>query len=191
MTKKVIKSICVFCGSRDGLNEKYKVAAEELGQLIAKESFGLVYGGGNIGLMGSLASSALKRNCKILGVIPKHLMQKEVGNTTLKNLVITQNMHERKHLMYKKSDAFVILPGGIGTLDEFFETLTWAQLDLHKKPIVLLNIDNFWDPLVVLLKHQIKLGFVNSTINKLFTILGTPKETIQYLRDSNRQLSPE
>ncbi|MDG2473666.1 MAG: TIGR00730 family Rossman fold protein [Paracoccaceae bacterium] len=191
MIKQNIKSICVFCGSRDGSNVKYTQAAKELGQLMAKQKFSLVYGGGNVGLMGSIASESQKKNNEVLGVIPNHLMEKEVGEKSLNNLVITKNMHERKMLMYKKSDAFIILPGGVGTLDEFFETLTWAQLNIHKKPIILLNIGDFWNPLINLLNHQIKLGFVNITINKLFVTVSTPKEAINYLLDSKRQLSPE
>ena len=118
-------------------------------------------------------------------------MKKEVGKTDLKILTVTKNMHDRKKIMYDKSDAFIVLPGGVGTLDEFFETLTWAQLGLHNKPIILLNIDNFWTPLLNLLSHQVKAGFMNKNINKLFITLKTSQKAIDYLLDSNRQLSPE
>ena len=138
------KSVCVFCGSRDGSKPEYKLAAIELGKLLSEVKFRLVYGGGNLGLMGALASSAQQNNCEILGIIPQHLMEREVGKTNLKNLIITKNMHERKNLMYNESDAIMILPGGVGTLDEFFEIITWAQLGLHKKYIILLNIDKFF-----------------------------------------------
>ena len=143
MTNKNIKSICIFCGSRKGSDILYEEVAVELGFLIAKNNLKLVYGGGNIGLMGALASSAQKSNCDILGVIPDHLLKKEVGKTTLKNLVVTKNMHNRKKLMYENADAFIVLPGGVGTLDEFFEIITWSQLDLHDKPIILMNINIF------------------------------------------------
>ena len=183
LEKNYGKSICVFCGSRDGLSSKYKFAAVELGVLLSEVKFRLVYGGGNVGLMGALASSAQKNNCEILGIIPQHLMDKEVGKTNLKNLIITRNMHERKNLMYNESDAIMILPGGVGTLDEFFEIITWGQLGLHQKPIILLNIDRFWSPLLDLLSHQIKCGFMDKSINKLFSIVDTPKEAIAYLTD--------
>ena len=189
--KKIIKSICVFCGSRYGSNSKYKEAAIELGHLIAKKNLTLVYGGGNIGLMGSLASSAQNKNCNILGVIPEHLMKAEVGKTNLKNLTVTQDMHERKSLMYNQSDAFIVLPGGVGTLDEFFEILTWSQLKLHQKPIILINTDNFWNPLLDLLQHQIKMGFMDQSINLLFFTVPTPEAAITHLLNSKRQLSPE
>ena len=189
--KNNIESICVFCGSRSGLKSRYKDAAVQLGYLIAEKGLTLVYGGGNIGLMGAIASSAQTANCNILGVIPEHLMKKEVGKTNLKNLRVTDNMHERKSLMYDKSDAFIVLPGGVGTLDEFFEILTWSQLNLHKKPIVLINTDSFWDPLLNLIKHQIHLGFMDQSINSLFTAVPTPESAINYLLASKRQLSPE
>ena len=183
LKKNYRKSVCVFCGSRNGSNASYNLAAIELGAMFSKANFRLVYGGGNAGLMGALASSAQKNNCEILGVIPEHLMEKEVGRTNLKNLIITTNMHERKNLMYNESDAIIVLPGGVGTLDEFFEIITWAQLDLHKKPIILLNIDGFWDPLLNLLSHQINCGFMDNSINKLFSIADKPKEAIDYLID--------
>ena len=191
MTRKIIKSVCVFCGSRDGANDKYRTVAIQLGQTIAKKKLTLVYGGGNIGLMGHLASAAQSNDCKILGVIPKHLMEKEVGKINLKNLIVTRNMHERKKIMYSESDAFIVLPGGVGTLDEFFEIITWRQLQLHKKPILLLNTNSFWDPLLDLLKHQIKSGFMDPSFNKLFVTVDEPNEAISYLLDSKRQLSPE
>lgn len=181
--------MCVFCGSRSGLKSIYKEKAVELGQLIAHEELTLVYGGGDIGLMGSIASSAQENGCNIIGIIPQHLMDKEVGKTNLKELKVTDNMHERKNLMYKNSDAFIILPGGVGTLDEFFEILTWAQLGLHKKPIILVNTDKFWDPLINLINHQVTLGFMKQSIKSLFTIIETPKDAIAYLITSKRKLS--
>jgi uncharacterized protein (TIGR00730 family) len=177
------KSVCVFCGSRDGANPKYKQAAIELGVLLSEAKFRLVYGGGNVGLMGALASSAQDNNCEILGIIPRHLMEKEVGKADLQNLIVTSNMHERKQLMYTESDSIIVLPGGVGTLDEFFEIITWAQLGLHKKSIVLLNSDGFWDPLLNLLNHQIRCGFMDKSINELFSIAETPEEAIDYVTD--------
>ena len=185
-----IESVCVFCGSRDGLDPKYKNDAVELGYLISKAKLKIVYGGGSTGLMGALAASAQKSNCNILGVIPDHLMQKEVGNKNLNNLVITKDMHERKNLMYDESDAFIVLPGGVGTLDEFFEIVTWSQLGLHKKPILLINTNNFWDKLLDLINHQVDSGFVDASINHLFVIISTPKHALNYLLDPKRKLSP-
>ena len=175
------KSVCVFCGSRDGSKIEYKLAAIELGRLLSEVQFRLVYGGGNLGLMGALATSAQQNNCEVLGIIPQHLMEKEVGKTTLKNLIITKNMHERKNLMYNESDAIMILPGGVGTLDEFFEIITWGQLGLHKKCIILLNIDGFWSPLLALLSHQVNHGFMDKSIKNLFSIVETPRQAIDYL----------
>ena len=191
MTKKTVKSVCVFCGSRKGKNSKHEHATKELGKLLAKKNLSLIYGGGNIGLMGVLASVAQSNNCSIFGVIPEHLMKKEVAKTDLKRLTVTKNMHERKKMMYDNADAFIVLPGGVGTLDEFFEILTWAQLELHDKPIVLLNIDNFWTPLINLLNHQVKLGFMDKNIVDLFVSFNSPIRAIDYLLDSKRQLSPE
>lgn len=191
MTKNNIKSVSVFCGSRNGRKESYKKAAIELGALIAELELTLVYGGGNVGLMGELATSAQQNGCKITGIIPKHLFDKEVAKANLNELIITKDMHQRKRLMYQKSDAIIVLPGGVGTLDEFFEILTWAQLGLHKKKIVLLNIDNFWNPLLELITHQVKSGFMELSISNLFTQFNSAKKTMDYLLDSNRQLSTE
>ena len=189
MIKKSIESICVFCASRDGFKIEFKEASIELGYLIAKNKLKLIYGGGQIGLMGSLASSAQKNNCNITGVIPEHLKNKELANTSLKNLIVTRNMHERKQLMYQNSDAFIVLPGGVGTLDEFYEILTWAQLELHTKPIILINIEYFWSPLITLLKHQTNSGFVDKKITQNFLIVETPKEAIDYIIGLNRDTS--
>ena len=190
MIKNNIQSVCVFCGSRNGLDPKYKNTAAELGYVISKAKLKLVYGGGSTGLMGTLASSAQKNNCSILGVIPDHLMQKEVGNKNLDSLEITKDMHERKKLMYNKSDAFIVLPGGVGTLDEFFEIITWSQLGLHKKPIILLNTHNFWDKLLDLINHQVESGFVDASIANLLVTISTPRQALNYLLDPKRKLSP-
>ena len=179
MKKIYDKSLCVFCGSRFGRSKNFQKAAKQLGRLIAQSKARLVYGGGNLGLMGIVASSTLKNGGDVLGVIPRHLLLKEAGKMDLPNLVITDTMHDRKDRMYKESEAFIILPGGIGTLDEFFEILTWSQLDIHKKNIVLLNIDNFWDPLIKLLDHQINNGFVDPTIKNFFIVSYTPHDAIK------------
>lgn len=164
-------SICVFCGSRPGSNPAFIDAANTFGARMAKNNWRLVYGAGDVGLMGAVARSAQDGGADTFGVIPTHLLQREVGKTDLTRFVITEDMHERKKVMFMNSDAAVILPGGPGTLDEFFEILTWRQLGLHDKPIVVLNIDGFWTPLVELLKHQVGLGFADDSLLSFFDVV--------------------
>ncbi|MEM6634764.1 MAG: TIGR00730 family Rossman fold protein [Pseudomonadota bacterium] len=152
-------SICVFCGSRPGVSPEYTKAAELLGKSIAARGWRLVYGAGDVGLMGSVARSAQNNGAETFGVIPEHLVNREVGKRDLHSFIVTETMHERKKVMFMNSDAFVIFPGGAGTLDEFFEILTWAQLGLHSKPILVVGIDGFWDPLLALLDHVVAQGF--------------------------------
>ncbi len=158
------RSICVFCGSRSGQDPAYHQAATQFGQRLAARNWRLVYGAGDIGLMGAVANAAQAAGGETFGVIPTHLLDWEVGKTDLSRFVVTENMHERKKVMYMNSDAIVVLPGGAGSLDEFFEVLTWRQLGLHAKPIVVLNINGFWDPLVALLDHVIAQGFADTTL---------------------------
>ena len=174
-------SICVFCGSRSGNNPEYMIQAEIFGTLIAKNKWRLVYGAGNTGMMGSVANATQQGKSTTFGVIPDHLVKREVGKTDLDNYIITENMHDRKKLMFTNSDAIVLLPGGPGSLDEFFEVLTWAQLDVHKKPIVLINVETYWDPLIELIDHTISSGFADSAIKWLFTIVDTSEEAIECL----------
>jgi hypothetical protein len=174
-------SVCVFCGSRPGNNPEYMLQAEIFGTLIAKNKWRLVYGAGNTGMMGSVANATQQGKSTTFGVIPDHLVKREVGKTDLDNFIITENMHDRKKLMFTNSDAIVLLPGGPGSLDEFFEVLTWAQLDVHKKPIVLINVETYWDPLIELIDHTISSGFADSTIKGLFTIVDTAEEAIECL----------
>ena len=174
-------SVCVFCGSRSGDNPEYMIQAGIFGALIAKHKWRLVYGAGNTGMMGSVANATQKGKSKTFGVIPHHLVKREVGKTDLDNYIITENMHERKKLMFTNSDAIVLLPGGPGSLDEFFEVLTWAQLDVHKKPIVLVNVETYWDPLIELIDHTISSGFADNAIKGLFTIVETAEEAIECL----------
>ena len=141
-----LKSICVYCGSAFGANPKHRAMAQRFGELLGRNGIDLVYGGGRVGLMGVIADAALKNGSKVIGVIPEHLQSKEVGHHGISELRVVPNMHERKELMFQLSDAFVILPGGFGTLDETFEMITWRQLRLHDKPIVLLDIDGYWAP---------------------------------------------
>lgn len=158
------KSVCVYCGSRDGNAPEFAQAAEATGQMLATNGWRLVYGAGDVGLMGRVANAVQVAGGKTFGVIPTHLMDWEVGKRDLDTFVITETMHERKKVMFMNADAVVVLPGGAGSLDEFFEALTWRQLGLHAKPIIMLNIDGFWDPLCDLLRHVVDSGFAGDNI---------------------------
>jgi uncharacterized protein (TIGR00730 family) len=153
------RSVCVFCGSRNGTDPAYVQAAQETGRMIAQEGWRLVYGAGDVGLMGHVAEAAQGAGALAMGVIPQHLMAREKGRARLTTMVVTEDMHERKKVMFMNSDALVVLPGGAGSLDEFFEVLTWRQIGLHSKPIFLLNVAGYWDPLVALLQHVVSKGF--------------------------------
>lgn len=155
-----MKAISVFCGSSEG-NDDYIISkAYELGMLFAKKEITLVYGAAKIGIMGQVAKGAIDHNGRTIGVIPEFLKLKEVYHTNLTELVVTQNMHDRKVLMYEKSDGFLILPGGFGTMDEFFEISTWGQLGLHTKPIGILNLNGFYDHLIALANTMVNQGFL-------------------------------
>ena len=179
MTKR---SICVYCGSREGEKATYKTAATALGASLANEGWRLVYGAGDIGLMGAVARSAQTAGGETFGVIPTHLLKKEVGKVDLTEFIVTENMHERKKVMFMNAQAIIVLPGGAGSLDEFFEVLTWAQLELHSKPIVLLNVENYWTPLIALMDHIIAEGFADPSLKTLFTVCTSVDETTDYLR---------
>jgi uncharacterized protein (TIGR00730 family) len=165
------KSVCVYCGSRDGVLPAYAQAAEATGQMLVRNNWRLVYGAGDVGLMGRVANAVQSAGGKTFGVIPTHLLDWEVGKRDLDSFVITETMHERKKVMFMNADAVVVLPGGAGSLDEFFEALTWRQLNLHAKPIVLLNIDGFWDPLWALLEHVVAQGFAGDDILSYVTMV--------------------
>ncbi len=163
-------SICVFCGARFGNNPAYGDAARELGAELVTENWRLVYGAGDVGLMGAVAKAAQDAGAETFGVIPQHLMDREVGNRDLTSFIVTENMHERKKVMFMNSDAIVVLPGGAGSLDEFFEVLTWRQLGLHDKPIVLLNVLGYWDPLIALMDHIVAQGFADESVKDFIHI---------------------
>ena len=166
-----LRSVCVFCGSRPGGSPAYAAAAREVGALIASQDWRLVYGAGDVGLMGEVARAAQAAGALTLGVIPTHLMAREKGKRDLTTLIITENMHERKKVMFMNSDAIVVMAGGAGSLDEFFEVLTWAQIGLHEKPIFLLNTDDYWEPLIYLLDHVIEQGFADASMRKHFVVV--------------------
>ncbi|NBD31089.1 MAG: TIGR00730 family Rossman fold protein [Alphaproteobacteria bacterium] len=164
-------SICVYCGSRDGAGPAYAAAAEATGTLIAARGWRLVYGAGDVGLMGRVARAAQARGGETLGVIPAHLLAREVGKRDLTTLIVTETMHERKKVMVMNAHAVVVLPGGAGSLDEFFEVLTWAQLGLHDKPIFLLNTAGYWDALIALTDQIVAQGFAGAGLLDLFTVV--------------------
>ena len=174
-----IKSVCVFCGSRVGDNPAYALAASHLGTLLASKNIQLVYGAGNIGLMGLVADACLAANGKVVGVIPTKLVEKEVAHKGLTELIVVESMHERKALMATKSDAFVALPGGFGTCDELFEILTWAQLGIHHKPIGILNTDGFFNPLLAWIDQMIDQGFVKQRFKELLLVAEKPDELME------------
>ena len=175
-------SVCVYCGSRFGTNPAFKTAATELGQTLANQGWRLVYGAGDVGLMGAVAKGAQAAGGETFGVIPEHLLRREVGKRDLSQFIVTENMHERKKVMYMNSDAIVVLPGGAGSLDELFEVLTWRQLGLHEKPIFLLNVDGYWQPLLALLDHVIEQGFADAGLRDYFAVA----DTVPALRDALR-----
>lgn len=164
-----IRTICVYCGSGPGTNPAFILAAREFGRVLAQRRIRLVYGGGSIGLMGELASAVIEGGGKVTGIIPEFLTAREHVLTDAQEVIVTRDMHERKRLMFDKADAFVALPGGLGTLEELVEQLTWAQLGQHKKPILIANIAGFWEPLCALIDHMRDLQFVRAglTVNLL------------------------
>ena len=179
-------SVCVFCGARSGKNPAFESAADAMGQAIAAESWRLVYGAGDVGLMGVVARSAQAAGAQTFGVIPEHLMTWEVGKRDLSQFIVTENMHERKKVMFMNSDAVVVLPGGAGSLDEFFEVLTWRQLELHARPIILVNTDGYWGPLVDLLHHVVDQGFAAASMLDFVTVVDTVDDAVLRLREAAR-----
>lgn len=178
-----MRRLCVFCGSSPGARPSYKAAAEELGRYLASEQIGLVYGGGNVGLMGILADAALAAGGEVIGVIPRHLMALEVGHNGLSQMHVVDSMHERKALMADLSDAFLAMPGGFGTFEEFCEVLTWSQLGLHQKPCGLLNIDNYYTPMLQMFDHAVEERFIRSENRRLVLAAETVPEVIEELRN--------
>lgn len=160
-----IRSICVYCGSSDGRDPVYRAAALTLGQCMGEAGIRLIYGGGTKGIMGAVADGVMAAGGKVTGIIPDFLLNKEGRESELQKLdelIVTADMHERKHTMFERSDAFVTLPGGIGTVEEIVEIMTWAQLGRHRKPMVFANINGFWDPMLTLLDHMSGEGFIHT-----------------------------
>ena len=181
-----MEAVCVFCGSREGLRPAFAEAARHTGREIARRGLGLVYGGGRVGLMGAVADAAIKEGGEGVGVITEALISKEIAHAGLTKLHVVGSMHERKMLMADLSDGFVTLPGGYGTLEEFFEVLSWAQLSIHEKPCGLLNVDGFWDPLSVLFDHAVTEGFVHPDHRSLVLTEGNPRALLERMERYTR-----
>ena len=162
MTRSQLRNICVYCGSATGDDPRFRAAAETLGQALAGAHIGLVYGGGNNGLMGVLARAVLDAGGRVTGIIPDFLEKRELMLRDAQELIVVPDMHTRKRLMFERADAFVALPGGIGTLEELVEQLTWAQLGRHRKPILIANINGFWNALIEVFAHMKRFGFIHS-----------------------------
>lgn len=182
MTKKFL-SVCVYCGSSKGSSPVYADAAKSLGRALVKQNLSLVYGGGHVGLMGIVADAVLEAGGEVTGVIPKALMDSEVGHDRLTRLLVVKDMHERKAIMAEHADGFIAMPGGIGTLEELFETLTWAQLGFHEKPIGLLNVAGFYDPLIEFLRHQTSQGFLRAEHKELLLVETESDSLIEQLKN--------
>ncbi|WP_321340431.1 TIGR00730 family Rossman fold protein [uncultured Cohaesibacter sp.] len=179
-----LHNICVYCGSGSGKSPVYAEAARALGVEMAKAGIRLVYGGGAVGLMGILAKSVLDNGGNVTGIIPEFLQEREVMLDSVQDLIVTQDMHERKRKMFDAAQAFVALPGGIGTLEEVVEMLTWAQLGQHKKPILLANIDGFWDPLARLFDHMEDEAFFRQGMGITFLTAKTTDQIVPMLREA-------
>jgi uncharacterized protein (TIGR00730 family) len=177
-----LRTVGVFCGSSSGRGDRYVEAARGLGALLAEEQVGLVYGGGRVGLMGELADACLASGGHVVGVIPAGLFRREVAHRGVSELHEVASMHERKALMYDRSDGFVALPGGLGTLDELAEVATWSQLGLHAKPLVLLDVDGFWAPLVDLLDGMVDAGLLRPANRALIEVTDTAATALRLLR---------
>jgi len=177
-----LSRICVYCGSNPGNNPAHHTAAHELGAFLASSGIGLVYGGGHVGLMGAVADGALAKGGEVIGVIPKSLMDKELGHDGVTELRVVHSMHERKQMMVDLSDGFIALPGGFGTLDELFETLTWLQLSFHDKPVGLLNVGGFFDGLIEFIHHMSRQGFLKPEHAACLLVEDTAPKLLERMR---------
>jgi uncharacterized protein (TIGR00730 family) len=174
-----MKKLCVFCGSAPGHSPQYVEQARKVGKIIAQNQWGLVYGGGKVGLMGAVTDAALEHGSKVVGIIPGHLVSDEVAHRGVTELHIVKDMHDRKKMMYELSDAFLVLPGGMGTLDEMFEILTWSQLKLHSKPVYILNEFGFYDSLLNYIRHSQSEGFIRKEHLDLLGVFNKAEEISQ------------
>lgn len=181
MSETAIRAVCLFCGARDGARPEYVDAARELGTALARAGVDLVYGGGGIGIMGAVSDAARSEDGRVVGVIPQLLLQREGGRRDQQDMHVVDTMHERKALMHELSDAFVVLPGGLGTYEEFFEILTWRQLGFHDKPIMVVDTAGYFAPLRALVAHGVGEGFIGQRDEGLFTIVESVDEALAAL----------
>jgi len=190
----LIRTICVYCGSGPGRNPAFLASARKFGEILARNRVRLVYGGGSLGLMGELANAVLDHGGEVTGIIPEFLTGRERKLARAQEVIVTRDMHERKRIMFERADAFVALPGGIGTLEETVEQMTWAQLGRHKKPIILANIEGFWDPLCALLDHMADLAFIRPglmvepiVVDRVEDILPRAREAVAELPEAEKR----
>jgi uncharacterized protein (TIGR00730 family) len=176
-----IKNICIYCGSSNKVDESYKQSAEAVARLLAEKGYSFVYGGGHVGLMGIVAETALKSGAKVTGIITEYLRDREVQQENLTELQVVPNMHVRKATMFDKADAFLVLPGGLGTVDEVFEVLTWKQLGIHNKPVVFFNQNGFWDPAIRLVENIVAKGFAPQNNLLIYHVATTPEQILDIL----------
>ncbi len=178
--------ICIFCGSASGVNPKHITASQDLMKIFAAKKIDLVYGGAAIGVMGELANNLMSLGGNVYGVIPQRLMKKEVAHAGLTKIHVVSDMHERKKMMYDISDGFLIYPGGLGTMDELFEIMTWRQLGYHSKPIALYNSDGYYDPLIQFIDHAVKEGFVSPAHRELLFVSDSLTEVMNYFEEKTK-----
>ena len=176
--------LAVYCASSDAISERYRAAAVGLGHAMAERGIGLVFGGGRVGLMGAIANAVLEQGGEVIGVIPEKLQQLEVGHDGCNALHVVQTMHERKQMMMDLADGFIALPGGYGTLEELFEVVTWAQLNFHRKPVGLLNVDGFFDHLIAFLHHAVDEAFIRPELRKLISVSNDPSALLDQLNSA-------
>lgn len=181
MSESTIRAVCLFCGARDGARPEYVLAAQEFGAALARANVDLVFGGGGVGIMGAASDAVRAASGRAVGVIPKALFEREHGRRDVPDTHIVDTMHERKALMHELSDALVVMPGGLGTYEEFFEILTWRQLGFHDKPIVLVDVAGYFEPLRRLVEHGAQEGFVGDSDQRLFTIVDSVDEAMAVL----------
>lgn len=186
-----LRSVCVYCGSKVGRDPRFAAHAERLGELLAGAGIRLVYGGGSVGLMGILARTVLRHGGAVVGIIPQHLDHVEITQKGLSELHVVPNMHTRKRLMFDHSDAFVSLPGSVGTLDETIEVITWRQLKLHDKPIVLVNDGGYWTPFLDFMGHMVNEGFASPATRRLFQVVETVEDVLPALRAAAAPTLPD
>ncbi len=183
-----MKRICIYCGASPGANPAYIAAAIELTSLLDAKNIGIVYGGASVGVMGALADAALERNIEIIGVMPKTLIDREVSHTRLTDLIVVNNMHERKAAMADLADGFIALPGGLGTLEELFEVLTWSQLKFHSKPCGLLNLNGYYTKLLEFLDYGVTEKFIKAAHRELLLSANKPKQLLEKLLEFNKEI---